>query len=75
MLECKEYKSNNCGHAVGNIVITLGQTKNNISREAEGILKLLMINERVGLLCSVIIRRYFILFSGGVGFKSKRIPS
>ena len=60
--ECKEYKSNNSGHAVGNIVITLGQTKNNIAREAEGILKSFMINERVGLLCSVLIRRYFILF-------------
>ena len=58
VLECKEYKSNNTGRVVGDIVIELEQTKNNISREAEDMLKSLMVNEHVVLLCSVLIRRY-----------------
>lgn len=60
VLECKEYKSSNTGRVVGDTVITLEQTKNNIAREAEDILKSLMVNERVVLLCNVLIRRYFI---------------
>ena len=58
VLECKEYKSSNTGRVVGDTVITLEQTKNNIAREAEDILKSLMVNERVVLLCNVLIRRY-----------------
>eukprot|EP01018_Ginkgo_biloba_P021402 Gb_10008 [translate_table: standard] len=58
VLECKEYKPNNIGRVVGETVITLEQTKKNITREAEDILKSLMVQERVVLLCNILIRRY-----------------
>lgn len=58
VLECKEYKSSNTGRVVGDNIITLEQAKNNIAREAEDILKSLMVSEHVVLLCNVLIRRY-----------------
>ncbi|XP_057824503.2 uncharacterized protein LOC131036604 isoform X2 [Cryptomeria japonica] len=63
VLECKDYKSSNAGRVVGDTVVTLDQAKNNIAREAEKIVKSLMVGERVALLCNVLIRRYLIFSS------------
>ncbi|KAL7590187.1 hypothetical protein Lser_V15G39371 [Lactuca serriola] len=63
VLECKEYKPIMTGRVVDDTVVTLEQRKKNISGAVAGVLSSLLPNERVVLLCNVLIRRYFVLTS------------
>lgn len=57
VLECKEYKPIMTGCVVNEKVITLERRKKNISGAVAGVLLSLLPNERVVLLCNVLIRR------------------
>ncbi|CAI0413047.1 unnamed protein product [Linum tenue] len=61
VLECKEYKPSLTGRVMDESVITLEQTKKNMSNVVGGVLTSLLPNERIVLLCNVLIRRYFVL--------------
>ncbi|XP_076958447.1 uncharacterized protein LOC143634179 isoform X1 [Bidens hawaiensis] len=61
VLECKEYKPMMTGRVVDENLLTLEQRKKNISDAVAGVLTSLLPNERVILLCNVLIRRYFVL--------------
>lgn len=58
VLECKEYKPIMTGRVIDENVITLEQRKKNISGAVAGVLTSLLPNDRVVLLCNVLIRRY-----------------
>lgn len=58
VLECKEYKPVMTGRVVDENLVTLEQRKKNISGAVAGVLTSLLPNERVILLCNVLIRRY-----------------
>ncbi|XP_071697003.1 uncharacterized protein [Rutidosis leptorrhynchoides] len=61
VLECKEYKPIMTGRVIDENVVTFEQRKKNISGAVAGVLTSLLPNDRVVLLCNVLIRRYFIL--------------
>ncbi|KAF7825518.1 importin-11 isoform X1 [Senna tora] len=61
MLECKEYKPTLTGRVMDENGVTLEQIKKNISNMVGGVLTSLLPNERIVLLCNVLIRRYFVL--------------
>ncbi|KVI11424.1 hypothetical protein Ccrd_010162 [Cynara cardunculus var. scolymus] len=61
VLECKEYKPIMTGRVIDENVVTLEQRKKNISGAVAGVLTSLLPNDRVVLLCNVLIRRYFVL--------------
>ncbi|XP_028794935.1 importin-11 [Neltuma alba] len=61
MLECKEYKPTLTGRVMDENGITLEQMKKKISGMVGGVLRTLLPNERIVLLCNVLIRRYFVL--------------
>ncbi|XP_059427930.1 uncharacterized protein LOC132161765 [Corylus avellana] len=61
VLECKEYKRSLTGRVVDENGITQEQIKKNISSAVGGVLTSLLPNERIILLCNVLIRRYFVL--------------
>lgn len=59
ILECKEYKPSLTGRVVDeNVPVTLEQMKKNISSAVGGVLTSLLPNERIVLLCNVLITRY-----------------
>lgn len=58
VLECKEYKPTMTGRVMDENVVTLEQRKKNISGAVAGVLTSLLPNDRVILLCNVLIRRY-----------------
>jgi hypothetical protein len=58
VLECKEYKRGLTGRVVDESGITQEQIKKNISSAVGGVLTSLLPNERIILLCNVLIRRY-----------------
>ncbi|MED6196256.1 hypothetical protein PIB30_045785 [Stylosanthes scabra] len=61
ILECTEYKPSFTGRVMDENGVTLEQMKKNISSAVGGILNSLLPNERIVLLCNVLIRRYFVL--------------
>ncbi|GMY25532.1 importin-11 [Fagus crenata] len=61
VLECKEYKPILSGRVMDESQITQEQIKKNISNVVGGVLISLLPNERIVLLCNVLIRRYFVL--------------
>jgi hypothetical protein len=58
VLECKEYKPILSGRVMDESQITQEQIKKNISNVVGGVLISLLPNERIVLLCNVLIRRY-----------------
>ncbi|KAG9453520.1 hypothetical protein H6P81_006424 [Aristolochia fimbriata] len=60
VLECKEYKSSPIGRVVNDNGLTVENMKRNISNAVADILASLLPNERVILLCNILIRRYFV---------------
>lgn len=58
VLECKEYKRSLTGRVVDENRISQEQIKKNISSAVGGVLTSLLPNERIILLCNVLIRRY-----------------
>lgn len=63
ILECKEYKPSLTGRVMDENGVTLEQMKKNISSAVGGVLTSLLPNERIVLLCNVLIRRYPLLRS------------
>lgn len=61
VIQCKEYKAAATGRVLGNTIATLEETKGNLAKKADEILKSLLDNKRVLLLCDILVRRYFIL--------------
>ncbi|KAK6943462.1 Importin-beta, N-terminal domain [Dillenia turbinata] len=61
VLECKEYKPSLTGRVIDANGITIEQMKKDISGFVVGVLASLLPNERVVLLCNILIRRYFVL--------------
>ncbi|KAG4164110.1 hypothetical protein ERO13_D01G216126v2 [Gossypium hirsutum] len=61
VFECKEYKPSVTGRVMDENGVTLEQMKKNISNAVAGVLTRLLPNERIVLLCNVLIRRYFVL--------------
>ncbi|XP_071722890.1 uncharacterized protein [Rutidosis leptorrhynchoides] len=61
VLECKEYKPIMTGRVIDENVVSHEQRKKNISGAVAGVLASLLPNDRVLLLCNVLIRRYFVL--------------
>lgn len=68
MLECKEYKPSLTGRVMDENGVTLEQMKKNISSMVGGVLTSLLPNERIVLLCNVLIRRYCSLLSFFIGW-------
>ncbi|GLT55700.1 hypothetical protein SLA2020_287960 [Shorea laevis] len=64
VLECKEYKPSVTGRVMDENGVSLEQMKKNISNVVGGVLTTLLPNERIVLLCNVLIRRYFVLTAG-----------
>ncbi|MCO5560305.1 hypothetical protein L7F22_013917 [Adiantum nelumboides] len=60
ILQCKEYTVSGIGRVVGSST-TLQDMKETLGRKAEAIKKSLLDNQRVLLLCEVLVRRYFVL--------------
>jgi hypothetical protein len=58
ILECKEYKPSLTGRVVDENGVTLEQMKKNISCAVGGVVTSLLPNERIVLLCNVLITRY-----------------
>ncbi|KAL9688188.1 hypothetical protein QQ045_032605 [Rhodiola kirilowii] len=61
ILECKEYRPSITGRVMDENAVSLDQRKKCISNAISGILASLLPNERIVLLCNVLIRRYFVL--------------
>ncbi|CAK8541978.1 unnamed protein product [Lathyrus sativus] len=61
ILECKEYKPCLTGRVVDEKGVTLEQMKKNISSAVGGVVTSLLPNDRIVLLCNVLITRYFVL--------------
>ncbi|EPS61178.1 hypothetical protein M569_13621, partial [Genlisea aurea] len=61
VLECKDYKQVLAGRVMDDKLVTLHEMKKNASNSVAGVLASLLPNERVVLLCIVLIRRYFVL--------------
>lgn len=60
ILECKEYKPTLTGRVMDENGVTLEQIKKNISSAVGGVLSSLLPNERIVLLCNVLIQRYLL---------------
>ena len=56
-LECKEYKPSLTGRVIDENRVTIEQMKKNISSIVGGVLTSLLPNERIVLLCNILIRR------------------
>eukprot|EP00250_Pteridium_aquilinum_P001245 c11455_g1_i1 orf=570-3623(-) len=61
VVQCKEYAVTGTGRVVGTTTATLQEAKETLGRKAQEILKSLLDNQRVLLLCEVLVRRYFTL--------------
>lgn len=61
VLECKEYKPSLTGRVVDEYVNTTEQRKKSVSSAVAAVLASLLPNDRVILLCNILIRRYFVL--------------
>lgn len=57
VLECKDYKTSLTGRVMDENDVTLEQMKKNISNAVAGVMTSLLPNERILLLCNVLIRR------------------
>lgn len=62
VVQCKEYAASITGRVVGPTTATLQEAKETLARKAEEILKSLLDNQRVLLLCEVLVRRLTIEF-------------
>ncbi|KAL5710132.1 hypothetical protein ACHQM5_020735 [Ranunculus cassubicifolius] len=60
-LECKEYQPSLTGRVINEKEVSVEQMKKNISIVVRDTLQSLFPNERVVLLCNILIRRYFVL--------------
>ncbi|KAG2295009.1 hypothetical protein Bca52824_041678 [Brassica carinata] len=61
VLECKEYKPSLTGRVMDENGVTFEQRKKNASNAVSGIVSSLLPNERIVLLCNILVRRYFVL--------------
>ncbi|KAH7441944.1 hypothetical protein KP509_03G063300 [Ceratopteris richardii] len=61
VLQCKAYSISGTGRVVGSSTTDPQEMKAMLGRKAEGIIKSLLDNQRVLLLCDVLVRRYFML--------------
>uniref|UniRef100_M4CAV5 Importin N-terminal domain-containing protein n=1 Tax=Brassica campestris TaxID=3711 RepID=M4CAV5_BRACM len=61
VLECKEYKPSLTGRVMEENGVTFEQRKKNASNAVSGIVSSLLPNERIVLLCNILVRRYFVL--------------
>ncbi|KAH0934032.1 hypothetical protein HID58_011149 [Brassica napus] len=61
VLECKEYKPSVTGRVMDENGVTFEQRKKNASNAVSGIVSSLLPNERIVLLCNILVRRYFVL--------------
>ncbi|KAG7576545.1 Importin-beta N-terminal domain [Arabidopsis thaliana x Arabidopsis arenosa] len=61
VLECKEYKPSLTGRVMDDNGVTFEQMKKNASNAVGGIVSSLLPNERIVLLCNILVRRYFVL--------------
>ncbi|KAL9269914.1 Importin-11-like protein, partial [Drosera capensis] len=66
VLECKEYQRSLTSHVVDETAVTLEQAKKNISSAISALLASLFPNDRVILLCNILIRRYFVLSANDI---------
>ncbi|XP_051113864.1 uncharacterized protein LOC127239659 [Andrographis paniculata] len=66
VLECKEYKPIMTGRVMDDNRITIQEMKKSVSSAVAGVLASLLPNERVVLLCNVLIRRYFVLTASDI---------
>ncbi|KAL6508046.1 hypothetical protein OROGR_024241 [Orobanche gracilis] len=66
VLECKEYKPSSTGRVMNENRVTLQEMKKNASNAVGGVLASLLPNDRVVLLCNILIRRYFTLTASDV---------
>lgn len=60
ILECKEYKRSLTGRVINDSGESLEQRKRNLSAAISDILTTVLPNDRVIILCNILIRRYFI---------------
>lgn len=58
VLECKEYKPSLTGRVMDENGVTFEQRKKNASNAVSGIVSSLLPNERIVLLCNILVRRY-----------------
>lgn len=58
VLECKEYKPSLTGRVIDENGVTYEQMKKNASSAVGGIVSSLLPNERIVLLCNILVRRY-----------------
>ncbi|PIA28651.1 hypothetical protein AQUCO_06800076v1 [Aquilegia coerulea] len=63
ILECKEYKPSLTGRVMNEKEVSMEQMKKNISTVVRDTLRSLLPDERVVLLCNILIRRFFVLTS------------
>ncbi|KAF2558832.1 hypothetical protein F2Q68_00018076 [Brassica cretica] len=61
VLECKEYKPSLTGRVMNENGVTFEERKKNASNTVSGIVSSLLPNERIVLLCNILVRRYFVL--------------
>lgn len=61
VIQCKEYTVIGTGRVVGQTTATIQEARETLARKAEEILKSLLNNQRVLLLCDILVRRYFML--------------
>lgn len=66
VLECKEYKPFLTGRVMDDNRVSLHDMKKNVTSAVAGFLASLLPNERVVLLCNILIRRYFVLTTSDV---------
>ncbi|KAM7265594.1 hypothetical protein ACFE04_003277 [Oxalis oulophora] len=64
ILQCREYKPSLTGRVMDENGVTLEQMKKNFSSAVGGIVVSLLPNDRIVLLCNILIRRYFVLTAG-----------
>lgn len=57
ILECKEYKPSLTGRVIDENRVTIEQLKKNVSSVVVGVLTSLLPNERIVLLCNILIKR------------------
>ncbi|CAK9199162.1 unnamed protein product [Sphagnum jensenii] len=61
VIQCVAYRPNKAGRVVGQTTPTMEETKGTLARQAEEILLVLLGNQRLVLLCGILVRSYFVL--------------
>lgn len=62
IIQCVSYRPSKSGRVVGQSTPTLEEAKGNLARQADAILMSLLDNQRLVLLCEVLVRRYVKFF-------------